>query len=290
MSIDKLQEKIRKMKNPSVLDLSVFPRQFPQELLQENTENALICKKFYETILNALKDTVPAVRFDFNAFALMGNTGLESLESLLAFAADCGYYVLLDGVQTLSPQNAAWSANILFDKTCKWYFDGFIIDAGIGSDAIRPFAAKLKETGKSLFVVARTANRSAPEMQDLLTGTRLAHVAKTDVVNRYAEPLPGRSGYSQIGIMAGASSADSLRNLRAKYKYLFILIDGSDYPNASIKNCSYAFDSLGHGAVVCAGESITMAWQESGDTDYLTAAVAAAERMKKNIARYVSVL
>ena len=290
MSIDKFHEKIRKMKNPSVLDLSVLPQKFPPELLQNNDKNILTYQRFYETLLDNLKDIVPAVRFDFNSFALMGSTGLESLEFLLTFAAGCGYYVLLDGVQTLSPQNAARSANFLLGNSCKWYFDGLIIDAGIGSDAIRPYAAKLNETGKSLFVVARTANKSAPETQDLLTGTRLAHVAKSDIINRYAEPLPGRCGYSQIGIMAGASSADSLRNLRSKFKHLFILIDGSDYPNANIKNCSFAFDPLGHGAAVCVGESITLAWQESVDGDYLTAAVAAAERLKKNIARYISVL
>lgn len=290
MSIDKLQDKIRKMKNPSVLDLSAFVQQFPPELLQENADSILLCQKYYETLLDGLKSIIPAVRFDFNTFALMGSTGLDILEKLLAFAAECGYYVLLDGVQMLSPHNAVHAADILFDRSCRWYFDGLIIDAGIGSDAIRPYAAKVKETGKSLFVVARTANKSAPEMQDLLTGTRLAHIAKTDIVNRYAEPLPGRSGYNQIAIMAGASSADSLRSLRSKFKYLFILIDGSDYPNANIKNCSYAFDSLGHGAAVCAGASITMAWKECEAGDYRTAAITSAERLKKNIARYINVL
>ena len=92
--------------------------------------------------------------------------------------------------------------------------------------------------------------------------------------------------------MAAASSADSLRSLRAKYKNIFLLLDGCDYPNANAKNCSFAFDSLGHGAAACAGLSITAAWrdQETTGTEYVSQAVSAAERLKRNLTRYVTVL
>jgi microcompartment protein CcmK/EutM len=63
---------------------------------------------------------------------------------------------------------------------------------------------------------------------------------------------------------------------------MFLLVDGSDYSGANAKNCSAAFDKLGHGAVVCAGSSITAAWQEehSAQVDAVTSAVQAAEREK----------
>ena len=46
------------------------------------------------------------------------------------------------------------------------------------------------------------------------------------------------------------------------------------------------------GAVVCAGETITCAWKQaqSDGGDFLEQAVAAAERMKKNLTRYVTIL
>ena len=58
------------------------------------------------------------------------------------------------------------------------------------------------------------------------------------------------------------------------------------------KNCSYAFDKLGHGAAACAGSSVTAAWLEEGTdgSQYLEQALQAAERMKKNITRYIVVL
>ena len=86
--------------------------------------------------------------------------------------------------------------------------------------------------------------------------------------------------------------ASSLRNLREKYKNLFLLIDGYDYSNSNAKNCSFAFDKLGHGAIACAGRGITVAWDTdtSEGTDYIAQVVEAAERMKKNLLRYITVL
>lgn len=291
MSVDRLQEKIRKLKNPLAVDFSVLPAQIPSHILEQEGSFTGAYKTFCLRLLEGLKSTVPAVRFDFGAFVLMGAEGLLLLEEVLLYAKSQGFYVLMEGVETLSGQSAERAADVFFSNTCKWYFDGLIIPAYIGSDAIRPYCAKLQESGKSLFIVSRTANRSAPEIQDLLTGSRLAHVAKTDIINRYAQPLIGNCGYSQIGVMAAASSADSLRTLREKYKNLFLLLDGCDYPNANAKNCSYAFDKLGHGAVACAGTSVMSAWKDPESSgDYVLDAVRSAERLKKNLTRYVTVL
>ena len=115
--------------------------------------------------------------------------------------------------------------------------------------------------------------------------------AAADIISRQGENAVGKCGYSQVGAVAAASSADSLRALRGKYSRLFLLLDGLDYPNANAKNCSYAFDKLGHGAAACGGSCIAAAWQDDGeDCDYLEKAKQGAERMKKNLTRYITVL
>lgn len=292
MSIDKLQEKIRKLKSPLILDLTVVPEQIPPHIASAAENVSQAYKLFAKSLLQELKSCVPGVRFSFGAFALLGANGLAVLEEVLAFAKEQGYYVLLEGVEALCGQKAAFAAQRLFAQDCPWHFDGLILDSYIGSDGLRPYVSALKESGKDLFVVVRTSNRSAPELQDLLTGSRLVHMAKADVVNRFADALIGRCGYSQVAILAGASSADSLRSLRTKYKSIFLLLDGSDYPNANAKNCSVAFDRLGHGAAACIGASVTGAWLEEDPegTAYLEAAHRGAERMKKNISRYITIL
>jgi len=161
-----------------------------------------------------------------------------------------------------------------------------------GSDVIKPFLPYVVDGKKDLFAVVRTSNKSAPEIQDLLTGSRLVHVAAADQINRFGADNTGKSGYARVAVVAGANAPESLRTLRSKYPRLFLLIDDMDYSGCNAKNCSHAFDKFGHGAVVCAGPSLTMAWKlaESDGSDYLRHALAAAERMKKNLTRYTTIL
>ena len=288
MSVDKLQEKIRKLKNPSVLDLRVSAEQIPPHLLENASSYAAAYRSYCEALLEELKEIVPAVRFSFNSFALMGPEGLEMLPVMLEQAKEKGYYVLLDGPESFSKTAAQMASEVVMALAC----DSVVLSAYVGSDCLKPYIQKLKDSEKSLFMVLRSANKSASELQELMTGSRLMYMAAADVANRLGEPIMGRWGYSMIGGVGAATSADSLRALRGKYKGMFLLVDGYDYPNANAKNCSLAFDKLGHGAIVCAGRTITGAWAAEGDdgTHYAQLAVQAAERMKKNLLRYITVL
>lgn len=292
MSIDVLQDRIRKLKNPSVIDFGVTPEHLPQHLLDEEGSVLAAYCRFCHELMAGMKNLVPAVRFSFSTFALMSPEGMVSLASLLEDARSMGYYVILDAPAVLSPWDADRTASWCFREGGRYPFDGLALLPYIGSDAVKPFLPYCKDAGKDLFLIIRTANKSAPELQDLLTGTRLAHVAAADMVKRHGEGIIGKFGYSRVCAMASASAPDSLRNLRAKYAGIFLLVDGLDYPSGNAKNCSYAFDKLGHGAAVCAGPSVTAAWldNETDGSDYVTQAVQAAERMKKNITRYITVM
>ncbi len=288
MSVDTLQEKIRKTKNPSVLELAMPLCDLPPRFSQDASGYGAFCRE----LLAGLKGSVPGVRFGFGWFALLGPEGLTELEKTMKEAAGLGYYVLLDAPELLSPAGAKMTAEALLGQGSAYPCDGLIIGGYLGSDIIKPFLSYCKKENKDLFVVTRTANKSASELQDLLTGTRLVHAAAADHVNRYGADTAGKSGYTRVGILAAASSAESLRSLRSKYPRLFFLLDGFDYPNANAKNCSFAFDKFGHGAAACGGTAITCAWKQgqSDGEDYLDQAKAAAERMKKNLTRYVTVL
>ena len=292
MAIEKLQEKIRKMKNPSMVDFSVEPEELPPHLLSEEHNEILAYDRFCRELLEGLKGLVPAVRFSVSFFSLLGPDGLFLMSRMTEHAKKLDYYVLVDVPESFSKQGAEAAVKSFFSAKCPWQFDGLMLSAYAGSDVLKPFVQAVKAGNKDLFVVLRTANKSAAELQDLLTGSRLVHMAAADIVNRLGEPLVGRSGYSQIAGIGPASVADVLKKLRARYKSLFLLIDGYDYSNANAKNCSHAFDKLGHGAIACAGTGITDAWntEQTDGVDYVTCAVQAAERMKKNLTRYVTIL
>ena len=288
MSVDVLQEKIRKLKNPSMLELAMPLSDLPPQFEQNAAGYGAFCRE----LLEGLKDIMPSVRVSFAMFALLGPAGLDELGQTLRAASSMGYYVALDAPEIASPMMAKVIADALLGEGSAFPCDGLIISGYAGSDIIKPFLPWAKKAGTDIFVITRTANKSAPELQDLLSGGRIVHAVAADHVNRYGDGTEGKFGYTRVGILAAASSAESLRSLRAKYPKLFFLLDGFDYPNANAKNCSFAFDRFGHGAVSCGGTAVVNAWKkaESDGSDYLIHATAAAERMKKNLIRYVTIL
>lgn len=291
MSVDRLQEKIRKTKTPVLLDFDIAPDQLPPHLLAQERTFEKAYTRFCMELMDGLRGVIPAVKWNFSAFALLGAEGLLALEQLLSYGKKLGYYVILELPEALSAQRAGCNAALIADGQ-RWDCDGVVISAYIGSDAIRPYGEMLTQAGKALFVVVRTGNRSAMELQDLLTGGRNVFDAAADLVNRFATQTSGKSGYRPVALVGPGSSASILRRLRQKYPQLFIMIDGFDYPNANAKNCAEAVDRVGHGAIACAGTSITAAWKaaENDGAQYVDDAMEAAQRAKKNLSRYFTVL
>jgi len=292
MSIDVLQDKIRKTKNPTMVDLALPVKDLPMHLLEACESQAAAYGLFCRELLEKLKGTVPAVRIGFTAFSLLGAEGLNELIAVLKAAKNLGYYVAVEAPFILSPMMAQSVADAFWGDRAIYPCDGLIINAYPGSDVVKPFLPYVTDGKKDLFPVVRTSNKSAPEIQDLLCGSRLVHAAAADQINRFGADNTGKCGYARVSVVAGANAPESLRTLRSKYPRLFILVDDMDYSGCNAKNCSYAFDKFGHGAVVCAGPTLTMAWKsaESKGHDYQDQALAAAERMKKNLTRYTTVL
>ncbi len=291
MSVDMLQDKIRKMKNPSMVDFGIRADQIPPQLLEEEETYVKAYARFCRELLLGLKDSVPAVRFSFGAFALLGPEGLTALSQLLQEAEGLGYFILLDAPEILSPWDADRIAKTIFEENA-YPCHGVLASPYIGTDAMKPFLPKCKSGEKTLFLAVRSPNKSALEIQDLLTGSRLVHIAVMDLVNRQGDGMFGKCGYSRVGAAVSAAAPSGIASIRKKYNRSFLMVDGVDYPNGNYKNCTSAFDQFGHGAVVCAGPSVTAAWTQDGadSREYVALAQQAAERMKKNLARYVTVL
>ena len=291
MSIDTLQDKIRKMKNPSMISLELPAKMLPPHVLDGSASVADAYETFCTALLEGLKGTVPAVRIPWGMFTLLGVRGIKVLLGLLHKAKELGYYVLLDGLDFATSAAAEMTADAVFARE-EWPCDGIVVPVYLGSDIIKPFLDHCRDNKKDIFVQVKTSNNSAPELQDVRTGSRQVYNAAMDLVNRYGEPNVGKFGYSRVAAIVGAGAPEAIRTMRGKYQRVFFMTDGYDYPNGNAKNCSFAFDRMGHGAVACAGASVTAAWQqsESNGDDFVEQAVEAALRMKKNLTRYVTIL
>jgi len=290
--VNNLQNQIRKLKNPSMVYFCYDQETIPRSYLDDSERELQAYCAYAKDLLVALKGLVPAVRFGFGGFALCGAEGLAALEELLRFARKQEFYILLDVPELWSLRQAELAADALLRKKGKWEFDGLLVASYLGTDSLKPFADGIRDVDKDLFIVARTANKSASELQDLLSGSRLVWTAAADTAKRLGENMIGRSGYSRIGIMGPATSADTLTVMRGKYPTVFLLIDGFDYSGANARICAGAFDKLGHGAVACVGSYVLSAWKDTDlyDPNPIELAVLAAERMKKNLSRSITVL
>lgn len=272
-----------------MLELSGFPDCIPPQYLEQNGDSASAASAYCKDLLTGLKGKICGVRFSFASFVLLGFNGQVILSELMKKAASLGYYVLLDAPEFYSPEMAEQTAKTVWGEGSPYPCDGLVIHPYLGSDVIRPFLPFCQEHKKDLFVQIRSGNKSASEIQDLLAGSRVVHAAAADYVNRFGGDTVGKYGYSRVGILAPGNAANTLRNLRSKYQSMFIIVDGLEYPAAYGKNCAIAFDRLGHGAVVCVGGTVTGAWKKE-EGEPISLAAAAAEKLQKNLGRYITVL
>lgn len=307
MSIDVLQEKIRKMKNPVMFGLDpylpILPRHIVREAFEENGQTpkaaALAYYRFCTELLDTLSDTVPAVKLQSACFEALGAEGIGQMQRISKYAKEKGYYVLMDSMRGDVGNVAEIYAQAMFgtvsigEEAHRLYdCDALTVNSYLGSDGVKPFLPYCKKDGKNIFLLLKTSNKSSREVQDLLSGDRVVYTAMADLAMRWSEGMFGRHGYSEIGAVVGATFPQTMKLLREKYDRLFFLVPGYGAQGGTARNVQFAFDRFGHGAVISASRSIICAWQQTGSdgTDYLDRAKEAALKMKADIGKYVSIL
>ena len=306
MSIDQLQMKIRKAKNPTMVGIDPILERLPAGVRQESFAAygetlrgaAEAYRVFSCGILDALEGLVPAVKIQTGCFQALGHDGVAAMEAVIAHAREKDYYVLLDTMRGDIDITAQALAAAAFGQVrvgsqvyTPYACDGVMINAYLGSDGIKPFTRYCRQ-GKNVFIMARTSNKSAREIQDMISGDRIVHQVIMDLAMRWSVDLFGLEGYSEIGVAVAGNQPQLLKSLRAKYDRLFFLVPGYGDQGANGRDVQYAFDQLGHGAVVTASRSILYAFEKFGGdgSDYQARAARAAEMMRDNILSYVTVL
>ncbi len=307
MSIDVLQEKICKLKNPTVAGLDPKPEYIPPHILNAcfdeygKTPKAMATafETFCKGLIDALAPIVPAVKPQAAFFEVLGHDGMEALEHVVAYAREKGLYVIMDAKRgdigtTAEAYAQAYlgSVDIGGERYAPYDCDAITVNGYLGSDGIKPFTAYCKEAGKSIFLLVKTSNKSSMEVQDLVAGDRVMYTVMADLAMRLSTDLFGKNGYSNIAAVVGATHPQVMKDLRAKYPQMFFLVPGYGAQGGTAKDVQYAFDQLGRGAIVNASRSIMCAWQKAGTdgTDFGEKAAEAAIKMKNDIGLYVRIL
>ena len=307
MSIDVLQERIRKLKSPIMVGLDpylpILPRHIVRDAFDEYGQTlrgaAEAYYRFCTELLDRLCPIVPAVKLQSACFEALGADGINQMQRISKYAKELGYYVLMDSMRGDVGSVAEIYAQAVFgsvsvgETACQLYScDGLTVNGYLGSDGIKPFLPYCKHDGKNVFILLKTSNKSSREVQDLLSGDRVVYTAMADLAMRWGADLIGKNGYSEIGAVVGATFPQTMKLLREKYDRLFFVVPGYGAQGGTAKNVQFAFDRFGHGAIVSASRSIICAWQKDGGDgeNYLDCAEAAALKMKADIGKYVVIL
>ncbi len=287
MSMDVLKNKIRKLRNPSALTIAPTLDTLPPSFLTEYDSPVKGMGEYCRKVLEALKGQLPAVKVSFGAFSLLGPEGLQELQRVLDTAKDLGFYVILDWQRQEDEVSAKAAAKLILSGGM-WKCDGVVLSGYPGSASVKPYITEANKEKKDVYVVLKTAGKSGSELQDLQTGGRTVYTAAADLLARWGDQTMERCGYSRVAGVGSASHLASLKTLREKYPKLFLLVDGLEAGNANARNASFAFDNMGYGALVCS--NLLTAWIENPANDPIEEVVAAAQRMKRNVTTYVTVL
>ncbi|MCD8190506.1 MAG: orotidine-5'-phosphate decarboxylase [Clostridiales bacterium] len=307
MSFDRLQEKIIRTKNPTVAGLDARLEYVPQPMIdraiaqygETRRAAAEAIFAFNRGLIDALCDIVPAVKPQAAYYELLGWEGMEMLERTIRYAKEKGMYVIADVKRgdigaTASAYAEGWLGRTVVGGAQLPCFDAdcVTVNGYMGADAVNPFLKIANQEDKALFVLVRTSNPSAVDLQDLEIGGGKIYDVMGGLTAKWGEGYLDCYGYNRVGAVVGATWPEQLAQLRKALPHTFLLVPGYGAQGGTAEDVRFAFDERGHGAVVNSSRGIMCAWKKTGNSgaDYQDAARAAALEMRDAIAAITPIL
>jgi orotidine-5'-phosphate decarboxylase len=228
-------------------------------------------------VIDAAGPACVAVKPQVACFERLGAAGWQALETTIAHARAAGLLVLAD----------AKRGDI--DISARRYAEAFLAPGGLeadaltvspylGADSLEPFAAAARAAGAGLFVLVRTSNPGAADLQDLeLAGGGRVWERAAGIVDALGEP-GAASGLSEVGAVVGATAPEHLARARELMPHAVFLLPGIGAQGGRVEDLAPAFAPGRAGGLVTSSRSIVFAYEKGGDP--AAAARAEAERLR----------
>ena len=218
-------------------------------------------------------------------FERLGSPGWDALEDAVAAAREHGLLVIADGKRGDVPVTAAAYAQALVGSTDTPFgpvaglgADAITANPLLGRDALEPFTDAAGTAGAGVFVLVRTSNPGAAEVQDEPKDGPL-HERLARLVDSIGADHVGESGLSSIGAVTGATRPDLLARLRELMPAAVFLLPGVGAQGGGVDDLAPAFERHPAGGLIAASRSIVNAADETGG-DPARAAAEAAEALR----------
>ena len=299
--IDQLIEKIKIMKNPTVIGLDpryeMLPKyvkdKYPKTL--EGVGQAII--EYNKALIDAIYDIIPAIKPQIAFYEMYGIPGMQAFKVTCEYAKQKGMFVIADIKRGDIGSTAQGYSNAYLGKTkieeneqSLYDIDFVTVNPYMGTDCVKPFIDDCKKYNKGLFILVKTSNPSSGELQDVkLENGEEVYTRVAKYVEKWGEELRGEYKYSSISAVVGATYPEQLKQLRQIAPHTYFLIPGYGAQGGKAEDIALGFDENGLGGIVNASRSLMCAyksemWKDKfEEKDYAKATRAEAIRMKEEL-------
>lgn len=280
---DRLIAAIKKKGSPICVGLDPRLSQIPKFICRgKPAAEAIIA--FNKGIINAVYDLVPAVKPQFAFYLQHGAAGVRAFEETCAYARERGLIVIADAKCNDIGSTAEAYADAFLGKAMDC--DALTVNPYLGWDGVKPFVEICKKSGKGIFVLVKTSNKSSGDFQDLETKDGMKNYeAVAHLLESWGSDEIGKSGYSAIGAVVGATFPYEAKLLRKIMPHTYFLVPGYGAQGGKAADVKVCFNADGFGALINSGRDIIFAWERGGsERNFGEAARAAVMKMKQELA------
>jgi orotidine-5'-phosphate decarboxylase len=222
-----------------------------------------------------------AVKPQLACFERLGSHGWAALEQTVAAAHENGLLVIADGKRGDVSQSAEAYGQALVGSTDGPFgeveglgVDAFTANPLLGRDSLEPLLAAADAAGAGCFVLVRTSNPGAAEIQDQPEGDPLrARLAR--IVDELGAERVGSAGLSDVGAVTGATRPELLAELREQMPRAIFLLPGIGAQGGRPEDLGPVFAPHPAAGLVAASRSIVDAHAGAGGDPALAAQQAA---------------
>lgn len=265
--------------------LDLLPVELRGEAVLGRAAAASSVARFCRGIVDAVAPYVAAVKPQAAFFEALGADGMRALEDVCTHARSVGLLVVLDAKRGDIGSTARGYAKAYLEPREDGVplADAITASPYLGHDSVEPFLAACRRHGSGLFLLVRTSNAGAADIQDaaLSDGRPLwQHVA--DLVREWGDPLVGEQGMSSVGAVVGATHPRAVSEARKLLPRSPLLLPGVGAQGATPADVARAFTTGAASALVTASRSVIYAYRDT-ELDWREAAAQEAQRLQRAV-------
>lgn len=260
-------------------DLDYLPKQFLAKY--SHISDALF--QFNKEIIDATVDVAACFKVQIAYYEAYGLQGMEAYQKTLAYLRQKKTLTIADVKRGDIAKTAEMYAKAHFSGDFE--ADFLTLNPYMGLDTVTPFLPYVQNEQKGLFVLIRTSNEGAKDIEYLpIDHNQRVYNVVGEKINQLGKEYTGSCGFSSIGGVMGCTHADEAKAVRESLDSTFFLIPGYGAQGGKAEDIALYLKN-GNGGVVNASRSILLAYKkvENGADHFAEYARLEAIRMRDDI-------